>query len=168
MWNNGASFCPGPVVNKKVLVDAIGIIALALVVVIGYKLSPLLLAKADLTVQPDPGCDLHRAPCTASLPGGGQLRLSIAPRPIPVVSPLRLEVEVVGREASRVDIDFAGVDMNMGYNRPELAALGGGRFSGQGTLPVCITGGMDWRATVQVETDKERIAAPFVFSTQAH
>ena len=35
-------------VNKKILIDAIGLLLIALVVVVGYKLSPLLLPKADV------------------------------------------------------------------------------------------------------------------------
>ncbi|HJW26254.1 MAG TPA: hypothetical protein VJ576_15280 [Rhodocyclaceae bacterium] len=152
--------------NKKLLVDVIGFTLIALVVVVGYKLSPLLLPKADVTVQPPSGCDLHRTPCEVALPGGGSAQFSITPRPIPMVAPLQLEVTVNGREASKVEVDFAGVSMNMGLNRPELKSVGNGRFSGQGTLPVCITGSMDWRATVLLETAKERIAIPFRFASK--
>jgi len=116
--------------NKKLLIDVIGISLIALVVVVGYKLSPLLLPKADITVQPQAGCDLQRTPCEATLPGGGTVQLSINPRPIPMVAPLRLEVSLSGRDASKVEVDFTGVNMNMGLNRPELKAVGGGRFSG--------------------------------------
>jgi hypothetical protein len=151
-------------VNKKLLIDIIGIILLALVVVVGYKLSPLLLPKADITVQPQAGCDLQKSPCEAALPGGGTVRLSITPRPIPMVAPLQLEVALAGRSASKVEVDFAGVNMNMGLNRPQLKALGDGRFSGEGTLPVCVTGSMDWQATLLLETDRERIAVPFRFA----
>lgn len=152
--------------NKKLLIDVIGVIAIALVVVVGYKLSPLLLPKADVTVQPSPGCDLQRSPCDAALPGGGTVQFSISPRPIPMVAPLQLDAVVNGRDVSKVEVDFAGVNMNMGLNRPELKAVGEGRFSGQGTLPVCVTGAMDWQATVIVETAKERIAVPFRFASK--
>jgi hypothetical protein len=157
-----------PSVNKKILIDTVGIAFLALVVVVGYKLSPLLLPKADVSVQPDPACDLQKEACAVALPGGGRVQLSIAPRPIPMVSPLQMEVALTGREASKVEVDFAGVDMNMGLNRPELAAQGGGRFTGEGSLPVCVTGGMDWRATVLIETGRERIAVPFRFASKSH
>jgi len=152
-------------VNKKLLIDAIGIILIALVVVVGYKLSPLLLPKADITVQPPAGCDLQRSPCEAALPGGGTVQFSITPRPIPMVAPLQMEVVVAGRTASKVEVDFSGVNMNMGLNRPQLQAVGGGRFGGEGTLPICVTGSMDWQATVLVETERERIAVPFRFAS---
>lgn len=151
--------------NNKTLVDLIGLLLIALIVVIGYKLSPLLLPKADLTLQPEAGCDLQRQSCGAVLPGGGRVELSITPRPIPMVKPLKVEVSLLGARANRVDVDFAGTEMNMGLNRPALQADGNGRFAGEATLPVCITGAMAWQATVLVETEKERIAIPFRFAS---
>lgn len=154
--------------KKKLLIDVIGIGLIALVAVVGYKLSPMLLPKADATAQPDPGCDLQRAPCRASLPGGGSLQLSLTPRPIPMVKPMQVEVAVEGAKPAKVEVDFAGVDMNMGLNRPLLQRQADGRFVGQATLPVCVTGTMAWQATVFLETDRERVAIPFRFSSQPH
>jgi hypothetical protein len=53
--------------------------------------------------------------------------------------------------------------MNMGHNRSELMATGAGRFAGAASLPVCVSGRMTWIATVQVETDRQRIAVPYRF-----
>jgi protein SCO1/2 len=42
--------------------------------------------------------------------------------------------------------------MKMGYNRPLLQRQAdGARFSGQASLPVCITGSMEWQATLLVD-----------------
>jgi hypothetical protein len=151
--------------NRKVLFDILAILGIVLIAVVGYKLSPLLLPKADVTATVEPGCDLHKRACTATLPDGGRIELSIAPRPIPMVTPLQLEVKLAGIEAAKVEVDFAGVDMNMGYNRPELAATGPGRFASEAMLPVCVTGKMAWQATVIVEAGRQRIAAPFRFNS---
>lgn len=62
-----------------------------------------------------------------------------------------------------MSVDFSGVSMNMGYNRIELRKLSRGRFSGQATLPACITGRMTWQAMVVAEHGKMRVAAPFRF-----
>lgn len=150
-------------VSKSLLVDSAMILALILVAVIGYKLSPLLLPKADLTANADPGCDLQLAMCGAPLPQGGRLRFSITPRPIPVTEPLAMAVEIDGMAADKVSVDFAGVSMNMGFNRPALERSGPGRFAGQAVLPVCVTGRMVWQATVLVESGSQRIAVPFRF-----
>jgi len=151
--------------NRKVLFDVLAILGIVLIAVVGYKLSPLLLPKADVTAVIEPGCDLHRRACSATAPGGGRIELSIAPRPIPMVAPLEVEVRLSGLEAARVEVDFAGVDMNMGYNRPELPAVGPGLYRNEAMLPVCVTGKMAWQATVIVEAGRQRIAAPFRFNS---
>lgn len=152
--------------SKSLLVDTALILALILIGVVGYKLSPLLMPKADLTVHPDDGCNLQLGACSATLPQGGRLKLSLSPHPIPVTAPLEILVELEVAAADRVSVDFAGVSMNMGFNRPKLSAVEGGRpgrFAGQTTLPVCVTGRMVWQATVLVESGRTRIAVPFRF-----
>lgn len=149
--------------GKSLLVDSAMILALILTGVIGYKLSPLLLPRADVTVAPEPGCDLHRGDCAATLPQGGRLRFAITPRPIPVTAPLAVSAEITGMDADRVAVDFAGVDMSMGFNRRALTAAGPGKFAGETVLPACVTGRMLWQATVLVETGRTRIAVPFRF-----
>jgi hypothetical protein len=151
--------------NKKILMDVAAILGIVLIAVVGYKLSPLLLPKADVSATVEPGCDLHKRACTATVTGGGRIELSIAPRPIPMVMPLQVEVKTSGLEAAKVEVDFAGVDMNMGFNRPELAAAGPGLFQAEAMLPVCVTGKMAWQATVIVEAGRQRIAAPFRFNS---
>lgn len=150
-------------VSKSLLVDSAMILTLILIGVIGYKLSPLLLPKADQIANPELGCDLQAGDCAAPLPAGGRLRFSLTPRPIPVTAPLTMTVEIEGAEADKVAVDFAGVSMNMGFNRPQLDRVAPGRFTGQATLPVCVTGRMTWQATVLIETGRTRIAVPFRF-----
>lgn len=151
--------------NKRILIDLIGIELIALVVVVGYKLSPMLLPKADVTYHPDPACNLQRQACGVSLPSGGKIELEMATRPIPLVKPFPVKVAVSGMTPSRVEVDFTGIGMNMGFNRPVLAALGEGRYAAEASLPVCITGHMDWQATVLIESGNERIAVPFRFTS---
>jgi hypothetical protein len=151
-------------VKKKLLIDLIGLLLIALVVVVGYKLSPLLLPRADTVVHPDPACDLQRQACGVDLPGGGRVELEALTRPIPMVRPFAVRVRVADVEARAVEVDFAGIDMNMGFNRPQLTAEGPGRFAGEVTLPVCISGQMDWQATLLLTTASGRIAVPYRFS----
>lgn len=151
--------------NKKILIDVIGLELIALVVVVGYKLSPMLLPKADVTVLPDPVCNLQREACGVTLPSGGSVRLSMGTRPIPLVKPFEVEVSTAGFTPTRVEVDFSGIDMNMGFNRSELAPGKAGSHTAQVTLPVCVTGRMDWQATVLVETGNERVAIPYRFTS---
>lgn len=160
---SGAWYLRSPMsLSKSLLVDCAIILALILVGAAAYRFSPLLMPKADVTVEPALGCDLHRAPCEAILPQGGRLTFSLAPRPVAVMVPLAVEVMLEGVNADRVAVDFAGVSMNMGLNRQNLSGRDG-RFSGQATLPVCVTGRMAWQATLLVETGSMRIAVPFRF-----
>lgn len=154
--------------NKKILIDVIGLELIALVVVVGYKLSPMLLPKADITVQPDPVCNLQREACSVALPSGGNVTLTMGTRPVPLVKPFEVQVAISGFSPARVEVDFSGIEMNMGYNRPELAARGTGSYAAEVTLPVCITGSMDWQATVLIETGSERVAIPYRFTTGEH
>ena len=153
------------ILNKKILIDLVGILLIALVVVVGYKLSPLLLPKSDVVVQPDPACDLQRGPCHVALPAGGSVELNMGTLPIPLARPFEVRIATEGLTPARVEVDFAGVDMNMGYNRPRLADQGNGVYAAEVTLPVCISGRMEWQATVLIEAGGQRIAIPWRFTT---
>ena len=139
------------------------IIALIALAFLARQFSPLLLPKADLAGVAEPGCDLQQRACAATWPQGGRLEFSVTPRPIPLLQALRVEVTVSGVNPAKVEVDFAGESMNMGYNRSELAAIGRGRYAGETSLPVCVSGSMAWVATVLVEADRQRIAVPFRF-----
>jgi hypothetical protein len=91
--------------------------------------------------------------------------LSIEPRSIPVVRPLHFAVDLVGLDAQRVQIDFSGVDMNMGFNRPTLQEQNPGQFTGEGRLPVCVRDAMEWEARVLIQTDEGLVSAPYRFIT---
>ena len=124
-------------------------------------LNPEVVASAPL----DPRCDLRQGPCTAVLPNGGKVGLGLAPSTLPLLEPLAIEVRLDGLRAFAVEVDFAGVGMNMGYNRPRLTAEGEGRYVGNTVLPVCVRQRMDWEARVLVRTPDGLMAAPFRFST---
>ena len=151
--------------NKKILIDIIGGLLIVLIVVVGYKLSPLLLPQSDLSITPDPACDLQKQACSVALPNGGKVFFSVNTQPIPLVKPFEAKVEVQGAEAKNVAIDFAGVDMDMGFNRPQLAEKTAGVFIAEVSLPVCVTGQMTWQATVLLDTPDARVAIPFRFVT---
>jgi hypothetical protein len=150
--------------SRSRLVDIAIIAVLALIAFIGYQYSPLLLPKADLTLPPPKECDLNQQACTVDVPGGGSIKLSLTPRPIPVIKPIRIAVTVSGMGTKQVDLDFQGVQMNMGYNRVKLTKTDDDHYEGDATIPVCITGRMLWRATLMVEATTQRIAIPFLFS----
>ncbi|MGM0553361.1 MAG: hypothetical protein ACQETK_06115 [Pseudomonadota bacterium] len=111
-------------------------------------------ASEGITVIQPADCDLNTGPCTASHPTGGAITLDITPRPVPMLQPLRLvlELDPAARASlgnpDALDLDLAGVEMYMGFQRPRLRRVGDGRFEGETTLPVCTTEAMTWAATV--------------------
>ena len=141
----------------------VAVLALGVVVAAAFKAWPLLRPEIAVRLPLDPACDLRLAACVSPLPAGGRVSLSIRPREIPVIQPLQIEVIVDGVDAIRVEVDFSGVDMNMGFNRPQLRPEGEGRFTGTAMLPVCIRDRMQWEALVMVRTGEGIVAAPYRF-----
>jgi hypothetical protein len=148
---------------------ALWLVILGLLAVIAgvavYKVQPVLNPKPVLSAPLDPACDLRLGPCTAQFPEGGELSFEVLPSTLPVLAPLTLRVAVKGLEARAAEVDFAGVDMNMGFNRAGLTPVGGGRFEGEGMLPTCVRERMTWEARVLVQSPAGLVAAPFRFET---
>lgn len=156
---------PPPPVHSKLLIDLLIVGVLVVLGLAGYLLAPWLTPHSDVTL-PMSTCDLAKTSCVVVLPEGERFEVSITPRPIPALKPLELQVKTDSRKVRKVEIDFAGVDMKMGLNRPRLEDRGNGHFAGQANLPVCVTGGMEWEATVIVEMKGAVIAVPFRFESE--
>ena len=161
---DGADLAAGPEVQAAAVAAVVKNFELDAVIGLSSLRGRDLLTRAAVAPL-DSSCDLRAGPCTSPLPGGGSITFSLSPRSIPVMQPLLLEVVVDGIEANGAEVDFQGVDMNMGFNRPRLSAAGGGRFSGQGLLPVCVRDAMEWEARVLIESELGLLAAPFRFVT---
>ncbi|MCP3849682.1 MAG: hypothetical protein GY694_05525 [Gammaproteobacteria bacterium] len=126
-------------------------------------------------LEADKSCDLQKTACQLKIPDGGDVTLSIEPRPIPLVKKFSINVQTKNVVTEAVSVDFKGTTMNMGPNNVSLkkASLksttqepqGYIQFSGQGMLPVCIRNSMEWQADVYIQTDKGVIVAPFIFVT---
>jgi hypothetical protein len=158
---------PGAAKRKTPILWAmIGVLGVAFLVVAVYRSWPILFPRAFEMAPLDPTCDLRKGPCVSKLAGGGEISLSIEPRSLPVVQPLELSVQAHGLQAAGVEVDFRGVGMNMGFNRPRLEPAGSpGLFEGAAMLPVCLRERMTWEAKVLVETPDGLVAAPFRFDT---
>jgi hypothetical protein len=140
---------------------SLAVIAAALV----YKAWPVLHPDVVAHAPLNDGCDLRTSPCRVSFAEGGEVTLDIRPRGIPLISPLELKVALIGIEAEVVEIDFAGVDMNMGFNRVTLERSASGKYRGEGVLPVCVRDHMVWEARVMLGNRTGIMIAPFRFDT---
>ncbi|MBK1718265.1 hypothetical protein [Thiocystis violacea] len=143
----------------------LGLVTLGLIATVVYKTWPLLYPPLTELAALNSRCDLRASPCEAVFGGGRWVRFAIEPRDLPTSAPLRLGVETAGLDVAAVEVDFAGVDMYMGFNRVSLAAVQKGRYAGQGMLPVCVRERMTWEARVLIHTPDGLLAAPFRFDT---
>ena len=124
---------------------------------------PLLFPETIIAAQPDPNCNLRAGPCTTRLDDGASVRFGIEPRTIPALKPLQLVVELEGVDARKVEVDFSGADMNMGFNRVTLQQQSVGRYTAPGMLSVCVRAAMEWEARVMIETADGILSVPFRF-----
>ena len=112
-------------------------------------------------------CSLHISACEASFSEGGKITFSITPHPIKPLVPLDLTVKVENISAEKVFVNFEGIDMYMGFYRPELimqeSGAGSSLFQGKATLSVCTLEKMRWQANVIISTNKGLYVAPFHF-----
>ncbi len=150
---------------NKTLFAVIPVLLLAIITAVSVRLWLVSEPLATVIAPLDAACDLQAGPCSSAIPGGGRVQLSITPHPVPLLRPLQISVAVEGLDARMVEVDFSGVEMNMGYNRHVLSAQGDGTFSGESTLAACISGRMAWQASVMIATGKVKVIAPFRFAT---
>ncbi len=120
----------------------------------------------ELRVVAPEECDLNERACAAELSSGGEALLDLAPRPMPTLQPLAVTLQLTGQDPEWVEIDFAGVEMYMGFNRARLERVNPGSYRGEAVLPVCASEAMTWAATVLPEGDAERGQVQFRFVTR--
>lgn len=140
---------------------------LAAAITLAVLAKMLFLAPAGPTVLPlDETCSLSRETCSVRLPDGGTLKLSLGPRPVPLLKPLTLEIHIAGSNANPVEVSFTGVNVPMAFNRAYPAPFTDGVYTAQTTLPLCASGRMVWQASVLLEKGDGRILVPFRFETE--
>ncbi|EIC20004.1 hypothetical protein Thi970DRAFT_03616 [Thiorhodovibrio frisius] len=148
----------------------------AILATLVLKLRPLLQTPVAVLAQAPASCNLRQGPCTAEFADGGQVMLAIAPSGIPLVKPLQLKVRLARMRAPlRVEVDFRGVDMDMGYNRVVLEAVAdpderrapdSHSYRGSGILPLCVRQRMLWEARVLLLEPEGIRAGAFRFETR--
>jgi len=112
-------------------------------------------------------CDLNTQMCTATQ-GEQSVRLKISPNPIPIAIPLGVELAIQNISAEKIELDIAGANMYMGYNRVTLIPDGeNGRYVGGTMLAFCTTEKMQWKITILIhQKDGKQIHIPYLLETQ--
>ena len=102
---------------------------------------------------------------------------AITPRPIPVSAPLTLtltppEQVLSANRPQAVWVDLTGDSMDMGLVRIALTPTTDGRWEGTGSIPICVTGPMRWRARLHMQLEQTTLQADWLFtaptSTSTH
>ncbi|WP_157760720.1 hypothetical protein [Hydrogenovibrio halophilus] len=128
-------------------------------------------------------CDLRQDVCTAKAPERvtlaqvpGQIpeptqsvTLSLSPRPVKVARSLNANVRLSGfshETIQTLELDVAGLNMYMGYNRVTLQQQSEKRYAGPLMLAFCTNDEMRWQVTVLITlTDGREIQIPFQLTT---
>ena len=129
------------------------LLSFAILLTLAYKFKGLLQPSVNMQESVDADCDLRKGACTTVLSTGGKVSFFINPIDIPLLKPLKLSVVLEGVDASKVEVDFVGIGMEMGYNRSLLTResdTSGSvlKFTGKAILPVCSLIKMKWQARV--------------------
>ncbi|MGD8796197.1 MAG: hypothetical protein PVH51_05050 [Thiohalophilus sp.] len=97
----------------------------------------------------------------------GELQLRF-PQGAYYMQPFKAELETArDTELEAVTLDLAMSGMNMGQNRFQLKAVSDNLWRGSLLLPICVTGRVDWKLTLEVVRDGQRYQATFPLELQA-
>ena len=158
----------------------IGLTLLGLSAVLAHIYRQPILAQIygqrEVTQVAPPSCDLNTQACPlpiiTPIMSEAAWTFSITPRPIPLSSPLTLTLSPPERtlptnRPQAVWLDLTGDDMDMGLIRIPLAQTPDGRWIGTGSIPVCITGKMRWRASLHLQLEQTTLQANWLFTAPA-
>jgi len=151
--------------SAKTVWTLLALLTLISLIGLSYQLKSKAFPLPILTIPASPKCDLRNGMCTAHLPKEGEVSFVITPQNIPLLQPLTLEVLTKGINASTVEVDIMGLEMDMGYNRTTLNAETNHHFKGKTTIPICIRNKMNWQANVLLQTNQGLISVIFHFET---
>lgn len=94
-------------------------------------------------------CDLSKSVCKID-------HYEVSLSPLPIVANKNYTVKVVSHEnqAEPMEVDFEGIEQNMGYIRPKLMRTDSQTFSGNFYIPTCELPQMQWRARLILKSTK--------------
>lgn len=145
----------------------LALVIFVLLLLAGNKVKQIISTPAFTKVSEiNTACDLRQQACQADFDDETSVQFSLSPSDIPLLTPLQATVMLKGIQAEKVMIDVIGLNMDMGYNRPQLINDDEQTYIGSLILPVCTLERMEWEARIIVYTsDDEVLMAPFRFYT---
>jgi len=117
-------------------------------------------------VKQDKSCDLHKEACSIALKDGSRVTLSITPRPIPLMKPIKLHIVTKGIDLDKLDLKVFATNMNMGLIEKPIKKVKKDTYEAKITLPTCIVGGMIWDVNIIANEPSKSVGAVFEFQTE--
>lgn len=116
-------------------------------------------------IEQDKKCDLHKTSCTIKIQDGTSFELSVEPKTIPLMKPLKFSIKSNNPDLKDLYVNIYATNMFMGDYKLPLKNLGDGNYESIATLPTCPVGDMQWNADIRVEKIDKTIGARFQFKT---
>jgi len=116
-------------------------------------------------VKQNPNCDLHKSACEVLLRDKSSITLSIYPKDIPLMKPLKFLVKTKGIKLDKLQLKIYATNMNMGLTQATLKKIKPNLYEGFATLASCIKGGMIWNANIIANKPQKSLGATFKFVT---
>lgn len=166
---------PTPLRTHRWRLAIVALLALAFFVAqrYGNDLMHMATGQVTATTITPPPCNLNREACPLPIitPVASEAPwiFSISPRPIPVSAPLSLTLTppaqvLAAHTPSSAWVDLTGDDMDMGLIRIPLIRDAHGQWTGSGSIPVCVTGAMRWRARLHIQLAQTQLQADWIFT----
>lgn len=144
-----------------------------------HPLLHMIIGELPATQISPPPCDLNqqacRLPIITPVASEAPWTFAITPRPVPVSTPLSFtltppERVLSNNQPTAVWVDLSGDSMDMGLIRVPLVRTEDGRWQGNGSIPVCVTGKMRWRARLNLQLEQTVLEADWLFDapTEPH
>jgi hypothetical protein len=115
-------------------------------------------------------CNIQQAPCVKMTGSGMDVEFDVAPRPVRAMQELLFVVTLTKRgkpvSGASLLLDLSMPHMFMGSNQPKLKEEPGGRYSGRGIIPRCVTGRKTWKAFVAIAQRGQVEQVAFLFEVQ--
>lgn len=107
-------------------------------------------------------CDLSKSVCEITINNQDTFTLKLNPQPLKTESAVNVELLANSLNYEPQSIDISGVELNMGYIRPEFDKTGPSIFKTSFFLPVCELKEMSWEVTVRFKSKDQAPVTPVV------
>jgi protein SCO1/2 len=113
-------------------------------------------------------CNLSVGSCKYNFDDNTYLNISLSPLPIQTEKEFKVIIETNSSDFIPLEVDFEGVQQNMGYIRPALQRRSDHSYSALIELPLCEQKDMDWKLRLILKDKKlKRHLLEFYFSTKS-